>query len=477
MDLNLEDMIPVMNERSSIIKVIGIGGGGNNAVNHMYRQGINDVDFVICNTDAQALQSSPIPIKIQLGKELTEGLGAGSNPKVGKQSALDSLSEVENILRDNTKMVFVTAGMGGGTGTGATPVIAQTAKDMGILTVGIVTLPFKFEARLRYNQAIEGIKDLKDKVDSLLIINNERLREMYGNLPISQAFSNADNILTVAAKGIAEIITGRGYVNVDFSDVNTIMKNSGVAIMGSATASGQDRAIKAIHEALNSPLLNNSDITGAKGVLLNVSYGKQELTMDELSDITDYVYNSIAEDAHFIWGLASDESLDDAINVTIIATRFEANTLPDLIVDEKEKVFLPLNEQPESKLMGRDRVDFRESKDLSGEILSGGMRIVDVPVPSVTPQPTASTVRSSSPVRMENPEEQSSESSSAKWNRQPFYSVDTRTIDALENEPAFKRVKIKAPKTDTDETPDLSNYSMGKYGLSDHNPYLNPKKD
>ncbi len=474
MELNLEDMIPESNERTSIIKVIGVGGGGNNAVNHMYRQGINDVDFVICNTDAQALQSSPVPLKIQLGKELTEGLGAGSNPKIGKQSALDSLNEVENLLRSNTKMVFVTAGMGGGTGTGAAPVIAQTARDLGILTVGIVTLPFKFEARLRYNQAIEGIRELKDKVDSLLVINNERLREMFGNLPISQAFSNADNILTVAAKGIAEIITGRGYVNVDFSDVNTIMKDSGVAIMGSATASGQDRAIKAIHEALNSPLLNNSDITGAKGVLLNVEYGKQELTMDELSDITDYVYNAIADDAHFIWGLASNEALEDAINVTIIATRFEANSLPDFLVDEKEKVFLPLD-PVESGRAPANRMDFREQSESSGELLPGGLKIVDV-VPEKEGIPSGSFQYNVKTTVTTDVYPGRNQGVDGRKQKPSFYGME-KSIDDLENEPAYKRIQIRPGKDNTEDSTDLSRYSLGKHGLSDHNPCMNPKKD
>ena len=309
-------------EQSSIIKVIGVGGGGSNAVNHMYRQGITGVDFIICNTDQQALDLSPIPNKIQLGSTLTEGRGAGSNPEVGKNAAIENVDELKELLEKNTQMVFITAGMGGGTGTGAAPIIAQTAREMGILTVGIVTIPFGFEGRRRKIQADSGLAELRDNVDTLLIICNDKLREMHGNLKIGQAFSMADDILTVAAKGIAEIITVAGYINVDFEDVRTVMKDGGTAIMGSAVAEGEGRAVKAVSQALASPLLNDNDITGANYILLNITSGDEEVTMDEIDEITEYIQNEAGNTADIIWGNGLDESLGDNLSVTIIATGF-----------------------------------------------------------------------------------------------------------------------------------------------------------
>jgi cell division protein FtsZ len=309
-------------EQSSIIKVIGVGGGGSNAVNHMYRQGITGVDFIICNTDQQALDLSPIPNKIQLGSTLTEGRGAGSNPEVGKNAAIENVDELKELLEKNTQMVFITAGMGGGTGTGAAPVIAKTAREMGILTVGIVTIPFGFEGRRRKIQADSGLAELRDNVDTLLIICNDKLREMHGNLKISEAFSKADDILTVAAKGIAEIITVAGYINVDFEDVRTVMKDGGTAIMGSAAAEGEDRAVKAVSQALASPLLNDNDITGANYILLNITSGDEEVAMDEIDEITEYIQNEAGNTADIIWGNGIDETLGNKICVTIIATGF-----------------------------------------------------------------------------------------------------------------------------------------------------------
>lgn len=317
---------------SSIIKVIGVGGGGGNAVNYMYKQGIKDVDFVICNTDAQALESSVIPVKIQLGESLTEGRGAGNKPERGEQSAIENLDDVIEVLASNTKMVFITAGMGGGTGTGAAPIIAKAAKDMGILTVGIVTIPFRFEGRQRLNQAMEGINKLKENVDSLLVINNEKLSEIYGDLKLSTAFSKADDVLSTAAKGIAEIITLHGYINVDFEDVKTVMTDSGVAVMGSASAEGTDRAVTAIRAALTSPLLNNNDVRGARNILLNITSGQEEVTMDEVGQITDYVQEAVGDSASIIWGTGQDALLKNKISVTIIATGFEGGAF-----DSKEK--------------------------------------------------------------------------------------------------------------------------------------------
>ncbi|VAW15242.1 Cell division protein FtsZ [hydrothermal vent metagenome] len=323
--------------QSQFIKVIGVGGGGGNAVNHMYRQGIRDVDFIVCNTDAQALEASAVPLKLQLGASLTEGRGAGNKPGIGKEAAMENIEDVKRLLQTNTKMVFITAGMGGGTGTGAAPVIAEVCRQMGVLTVGIVTIPFRNEGRRRVKQAIDGISQLEGHVDSLLVINNERIREMYGDFAISEAFAKADDVLTTAAKGIAEIITVPGYVNVDFADVETVMRNSGVAIMGTGVAEGAERALKAVEDALNSPLLNNNDITGAKNVLLNVNSGNTEITMDEIGEISDYVQDKAGFEADLIWGNGIDESLGEEISVTVIATGFSMSSIPEMLVAKKSE--------------------------------------------------------------------------------------------------------------------------------------------
>jgi cell division protein FtsZ len=316
-------------ERSSIIKVLGIGGGGNNAVNHMFEKGIKDVNFIVCNTDHQALALSPVPVKVQIGEALTEGMGAGSQPEKGKKAALENVDDVMKALSGNTRMVFITTGMGGGTGTGAIPVIAKACRETGLLTIAVVTIPFKSEGKVRIRYAIDGIGELKDHVDSLLVINNEKLREIYGNLGVSSAFAKADDVLTTAVKGIAEIITVTGYINVDFADVETVMKDSGVALMGMGQAAGENRAVRAIENALASPLLNSNDITGAKSILINISsgLGEHELTMDELGEITDYMYDAASEDALIIRGLSQEASLGESISVTVIATGFEANSI------------------------------------------------------------------------------------------------------------------------------------------------------
>jgi cell division protein FtsZ len=312
-------------DQNSIIKVIGVGGGGSNAVNHMYRQGINGVDFLICNTDQQALDASPVPIKVQLGTALTDGRGAGSIAEVGHNAALENYEEIRELLQ-GTRMVFITAGMGGGTGTGAAPVIAQIAKEMGILTVGIVTYPFQFEGKKRAKQAEEGITHLRQNVDTLLVVCNDKLREIYGNLSLKEAFGKADDILTTAAKGIAEVITVTGYINVDFEDVRTVMSNSGVAIMGSAKASGENRALRAVQEAMASPLLNDNNIKGANYILLNITSGITEVMMDEIAEITDYIQDEAGSTAEIIWGTGMDETLGDNISVTLIATGFKSST-------------------------------------------------------------------------------------------------------------------------------------------------------
>ena len=345
---NLEFDLP--KETTSIIKVIGVGGGGSNAVNHMFNQGIVGVDFIVCNTDRQALDVSPVPLKIQLGASLTDGCGAGSIPEIGKNSAIENIDEIRAILSTGTKMVFVTAGMGGGTGTGAAPVVAQIAKEMGILTVGIVTVPFGFEGRKRRQQAEEGLDEMRKNVDTLLVINNERLREISGNLSIGNAFSQADDVLTMAAKGIAEVISVTGSINVDFNDVNTVMKNSGVAIMGSATAEGDNRAIEAVQHALSSPLLNDNDISGAKYVLLNISYGDKEVLMDEITAITDFIQDEAGSTADVIWGHGYDASLGDKLSVTIIATGF--NSAPITGFEKAPaRIVRPLEDEPKNEIV------------------------------------------------------------------------------------------------------------------------------
>lgn len=333
---------------SSIIKVIGVGGGGGNAVNHMYRQGITGVDFIVCNTDAQALEQSPIPNKIQLGPSLTEGMGAGAIPEVGRNSAIETIDSVKEMLGTNTRMLFITAGMGGGTGTGASPIIAQAAKELDILTVAIVTTPFAFEGRRRKLQAEAGLEELKKYVDAYLVISNDRMREIFGNLTLGLAFSEADEILSTAAKGIAEIITVPGYINVDFKDVKTVMKDSGVAIMGSHAASGENRALKAVEGALASPLLKDNEIEGARFILLNISSAKQnEVTMDEITTITDYIQDQAGLSADVIWGNCIDDTLEDNLSVTIIATGFQTK---EERVQQKndEKVFRNLDEEKEA---------------------------------------------------------------------------------------------------------------------------------
>ena len=319
-------------EKSSIIKVIGVGGGGGNAVNHMHEQGIKGVDFIICNTDLQALEASAIPNKIQLGASLTQGLGAGANPEVGKKAAMEAIEDIIDMLGVNTKMLFITAGMGGGTGTGAAPIIAKTAKEMDILTVGIVTTPFNFEGKRRKTFADEGLENLKRSVDCLLIISNDKIKDMYGNLVLREAFGHANNILTTAAKGIAEIITHPGYINVDFEDVKTVMKTSGVALMGSAMAEGEDRAIVAVKAALASPLLNDNQIVGAKNILLNISSGTEEILMEEFEQISSYIQNESGLSAELILGTSFDESLGNKISVTLIATGFESKPRENKVI-------------------------------------------------------------------------------------------------------------------------------------------------
>lgn len=340
-------LFDIPKEEKSIIKVLGVGGGGSNAVSYMYKQGITGVDFAICNTDNQAMETSPVPVKIRLGPELTGGRGAGSRPQMGKQACIESIDDIRDFVLDNTKMLFVTAGMGGGTGTGAAPIIAKAAREADILTVGIVTLPFTFEGSRRKRQALEGLEEMKNNVDALIVISNDKLREIHGDLKLSDAFSRADNILTTAARGIAEIITMPGYVNVDFEDVNTVMRDSGVAIMGTASFEGDNRARKAVQAALNSPLLEDNDIRGAQHILLNITSGRTEVTMDEIFEITEYVQAEAGYGTDLIWGNCVDESLGEKLSVTIIATGFE-HSINRADKMETQKILVGIDEDPMS---------------------------------------------------------------------------------------------------------------------------------
>ena len=368
--------------KSNVIKVIGVGGGGSNAINHMFQAGINGVDFVICNTDAQALQNSAVPNKIQLGVSLTEGLGAGANPDVGEQAALESMEDLKAMLDNNTKMAFITAGMGGGTGTGAAPVIAKIAKEMDVLTVGIVTMPFQFEGAMRNKQAQIGIEKLRANVDSLIVINNNKLREVYGNLGFKAGFSKADEVLATAARGIAEVITHHYTQNIDLRDAKTVLSNSGTAIMGSSAASGSSRATEAIMKALDSPLLNDNKINGAKNVLLLIVSGSQEITIDEIGEINDHIQIEAGHGANIIMGVGEDESLGEAIAVTVIATGFNVDQQDNIVNTESKKVFYTLEDEQTAE------------QDLTPESTSvQEVKVEKVPEPEPTPEPEPKVVK------------------------------------------------------------------------------------
>lgn len=471
-------------ERSSIIKVVGVGGGGSNAVNHMCRKGIKDVNFVVCNTDAQALNNSPVAVKIQLGESLTEGRGAGNKPDIGRQAAIENIEEIRDILSQNTRMIFITAGMGGGTGTGAAPVIAKTAQEMGILTVAIVTIPFRFEGQQRIKQAIEGIDELKQNVDSLLVINNQKLREVHGDLKLAQAFEKADDILARAAKGIAEIITVHGYINVDFADVETVMKSSGVAILGSASANGENRAIKAIEAALSSPLLNNNDITGAKSILLNITSGEEEISMDEVGEITDYVNQAADKSALIIWGTGVDDSLEDGISVTIIATGFGTNSIPELYTVKKHYDKIPLRDQEEKPVSKTDftvkdkadpnqtKIEF-EGEEKSEEYILFDESAMDEEAPEGE---EASRIKEERVKKLKEAHERM---------KMDGYNTkkENQTIEQLENEPAYVRKKIQIkPETPSTER-EVSKYKLsedeekGGPKLREDNSYLHDNVD
>ena len=456
----------------NIIKVIGVGGGGSNAVNHMYRQGIKDVDFAICNTDVQHLLKSPVPMKVQLGSELTEGRGAGNKPMVGRESANENIEEIEAIFSGNTKMVFITAGMGGGTGTGAAPVIAEVARTNKILTIGIVTLPFRNEGKLRIQQAIEGIRQMEGHVDSLLIINNERIREIYGDFPISKAFAKADDVLATAARGIADIITSTGFINVDFEDVRTVMQNSGVAIMGSATFSGEDRALKAAEGAINSPLLNNNDIRGAKNILVNITSGEtKEVTMDEVNLVNEYVQEMAGNNADLIHGIAVDPSLGDALTVTVVATGFKSSSIPELrtgVTEEKVRVSI-YEDYHDSGHHGSKSETF-----FSGEASNGHEWMDD---------PQEEVIERLYPKRMIDPFSGAPEVV-RKVMHVDFYNQTEEYINELSKIPAFERRRMKQQKPDgnIDNGKSMSRYSISAnpeegLKLRKNNSFLHDKAD
>ncbi|NBC06437.1 MAG: cell division protein FtsZ [Bacteroidetes bacterium] len=460
-------------DESPIIKVLGVGGGGSNAVTHMFKQGIVGVDFAICNTDSQAMELSPVPTRMQLGPNLTEGRGAGSKPNIGKMACEESIEAVKHYLENNCRMLFITAGMGGGTGTGAAPIIAKTAKEMDILTVGIVTLPFTFEGRRRTSQGTEGLEELKQHVDTLIVISNDKLRQIHGNLSISDAFAQADNILTTAAKGIAEIITVPGYVNVDFEDVNTVMRESGVAIMGTASAEGEDRARRAVDDALHSPLLEDNDIRGAQHILLNITSGTKEVTMDEIFEITEFVQEEAGFGTDLIWGNCYDEELGEKISVTVIATGFEhrQKNLEQKGKDSKVVVSLdddkeqPPAEEPPKKKKGLADIGFEPSETQG----SNTFEFDDVreTVDKYRNRYSYDEPYAKGEAQEPTPEERKKWEEKERRRRERLRSnrvklSNPQTIIELENEPAYLRRGVSL-----DDVPDAGEESRSKWTISD----------
>jgi len=454
-------------EEGFIIKVIGVGGGGSNAVTHMFNQGIVGVDFAICNTDNQSMELSPVPTKIQLGPELTEGRGAGSKPNIGRQACLESIEDIKRFLQNDTKMLFVTAGMGGGTGTGAAPVIAKAAQELDILTIGIITLPFTFEGRRRTSQGYEGLEELKKHVDTLIVISNDKLRHIHGNLSLSQAFSQADDILTTAAKGIAEIITVAGYVNVDFEDVNTVMRGSGVAIMGTATAEGDDRAKRAVDEAISSPLLEENDIRGAQHILLNITSGTREITMDEIFEITEFVQEEAGYGTDLIWGNCYDETLGEKISVTLIATGFEHDRINKTSLDDSnEKIVVPLEDENPVKNIGLFDLGHTEDENTETETFefddirasiakyNKGQYSYDEPY-----------IKNEDKEKIEEEKKKRMETENKRRERLRNLSVklnNPQNIVEMENEPAYLRRNVEL-----DDVPHSSATEASRWSISD----------
>ncbi len=500
-------------QHPSIIKVLGVGGGGSNAVNHMFKQGITGVDFAVCNTDVQALESSPVPIKIEIGNK--GGLGAGADPEVGKAAAEDSIEKLKELLgEDSTQMLFITAGMGGGTGTGAAPIIAKLAREMEVLTVGIVTLPFGFEGRKRKQQAELGINEIKKYVDALLVISNDKLREQFGNLVLGEAFAQADNVLANAAKGIAELITVTGYVNVDFEDVRTVIKDSGKAIMGSAQAEGQDRAGKAIEEAMNSPLLNDNEIAGATNILLYITTGEEDITMDEITEITDYVQKESGNEAETIWGVGKDESLENNIGITIIATGFDAakkqNEKPKAVVgtvgdgDQSNKSTIPakssipsdnetdlrpditeierINIEPKTSAIPKDdeskivhalsdveQKPQEQDISVSKQEINVSSKIKKSDKPYLSIGHTISSAKSEAEEEIDQQpaaaDESITKNAADRVNKLMNLSINLRShenVAEYENEPAFVRKKVKLDETNLSDESVISRYTLSE---------------
>ncbi len=458
-------------EEPSIIKVIGVGGGGSNAVTHMYKQGIIGVDFAICNTDSQAMELSPVPTRIQLGPSVSAGLGAGSQPQRGKQACLESIDDVKRYLENGTKMLFITAGMGGGTGTGAAPIIAKTAQEMGILTVAIVTLPFTFEGKKRVTQGTDGLEELKKNVDTIIVISNDKLRQIYGNMSVSHAFAQADNILTTAAKGIAEIITVPGYVNVDFEDVNTVMRGSGVAIMGIGLAEGENRALKAVDAALSSPLLEDNNIQGAKHILVNITSGTKEVTMDEIFSVTEFVQEEAGEGANLIWGNCYDDTLGDKVAVTVIATGFESRLAPNVQHGRNDgKIVVSLDEDTVKKDKKPDFFGFGfDNTEGSNSVIEFESERFSKPKsPVFNSQQTPSPAQQ--PVKVEdkgNEEDRRRRLVQEQARRERLRSsVNTlklsnpQTIIEMENEPAYLRRGVKLDSVQHSSEKMMSGWSI-----------------
>ncbi len=461
-----------------IIKVIGVGGGGSNAVNYMFKHGIVGVDFAICNTDAQAMELSPVPTKIQLGPSLTQGRGAGSKPDVGRLACEESIEEVRQYLSNNCRMLFVTAGMGGGTGTGAAPIIAQTAREMDILTVGIVTLPFSFEGGRRAHHAYAGLEALKKQVDTLIVISNDKLRLIYGELPLSEAFSKADSILTTATKGIAEIITVPGYVNVDFEDVNTVMRDSGVAIMGIGTAEGENRARRAVDEALNSPLLEDNNIWGAKHILLNITSGTREVTMEEIFQITEFVQEEAGYGTDLIWGNCTDESLGEGLSVAVIATGFEPQHKQiSGAGSQNRKVVVDLDDESDADTFKNPEEEDRKSTAQNGQMADNVIEFTDLQKPrrkysyeepyrsesfagepkEEKPQPTPEELEA---LRQQQRKEEQERKEYLRNLHRKLKSP--QAIVELENEPAYLRRGVKLDELPNAQQAGISNWSIGE---------------
>lgn len=457
----------------SMIKVIGVGGGGSNAVNYMFQKGISGVNFIVCNTDQQALDNSPVPTKITLGPNLTGGRGAGAKPEIGKKATIESEDEIRSLLMNGTQMVFVTAGMGGGTGTGGAPVVAKIAKELGILTVAIITEPFSFEGKSKKEKAIQGVEDLRENIDSLIIISNDKVREIYGNLSFTEAFNQADDIVATAAKGISEIITKPGQINVDFEDVKTVMVNSGVAIMGIGKASGQNRALQSIENALNSPLLNDNDIYGARGILLYIASGAQEITLDEITHITEYVQNAAGNNTEVIWGVLSDSSLEDEVSVTLIATGFNTGILKKTEKQVKsEKIVHSLGSQPSANYTSQPI-----QQPLSNTIVKE-----DIPIQPINEVTLFDKSEDSSVI--DNP----NMAVDKEWLRKKVSvekTNDPAYVEAMEHEPAFQRKRIQFLNTPYSSQPLSSKFSITKLHTEDvaldtditRNKFLDEKPD